>query len=173
MQSDYTTSGNVKLSIECKKPFTIAMRIPAWCENYSMSKKASVIDGYAYFDVEADCEIELCFELKARLVKCSNLVRENTDKLALCYGPSVYCLEAVDNGENLQLLKLDLETEFEIDFASPMKTIKARGFREKADSVLYSSYSQPKKTPCTMTFIPYRLWANRGETEMTVYFRYE
>ena len=67
---------------------------------------------------------------------------------------------------------VDTKTDFEIGCNSPMKEIKARGYREQADDALYAQYSQAAKTPCTMTFIPYRLWSNRGETEMTVYFRY-
>ena len=172
IKSQYTENGHVEISVECQKPFTLALRVPSWCDSCKFSANAEIKDGYAYIEITEKCVITLDFELKPRLVKCSNLVRENTDKLALCYGPSVYCLEAVDNGDNLHLLKLDTKTDFEIDCNSPMKEIKARGYREQADDALYTQYSQAAKTPCTMTFIPYRLWSNRGETEMTVYFRY-
>lgn len=178
VKSHYTENGHIEITADCQRPFTLALRIPSWCDEYKISANAEIKDGYAYVGITEKCELLIDFELKPRLVKCSNLVRENTDKLALCYGPSVYCLEAVDNGDNLQLLKLDLSTDFECGYTwctqsnMPIPTVVANGFREKPDERLYSDFASSKQVPCKLTFIPYRFWSNRGETEMSVYFRY-
>lgn len=178
VKSHYTENGHIEITADCQRPFTLALRIPSWCDEYKISANAEIKDGYAYVGITEKCELLIDFELKPRLVKCSNFVRENTDKLALCYGPSVYCLEAVDNGDNLQLLKLDLSTDFECGYKwctqsnMPIPTVVANGFREKPDERLYSDFASSKQVPCKLTFIPYRFWSNRGETEMSVYFRY-
>ena len=82
-------------------------------------------------------------------------------------GPFVYCTESIDNGDNLQMLRLNPNTDFEVK----EDCIFADGFREKEDSELYAEYTKPNETPCKIRFIPYYRWANRGENEMSVYIR--
>ena len=49
--------------------------------------------------------------------------------------------------------------------------ITACGYREIPDSRLYMNYLEPRKEKCTLKFIPYYKWGNRGENEMCVYIR--
>lgn len=155
--------GKYKVKItEFKKPFRVAVRIPQWCNsNYKAEK------GYTYFDITGNTEIEIDFKVDTTVIKCSNLVRANTDKVAITRGPFVYCLEEADNGKNLQMLKIDLSKPFEYKDG----VIYAKGFREKPDNRLYSPYFESEKEECTLKFIPYYKWGNRGINEMCVYVR--
>jgi len=79
--------------------------------------------------------------------------------VAVTRGPLVYCLESVDNpGIDLFNVELDpdsLQAEFSPTHFGGITLLRGR-----------SGSGQP------LTFIPYFLWANRGESEMTVYVKY-
>ncbi len=164
----YSENGKVKIKVECDKPFVLALRIPLWCSNYDLSGDYELKDGYAYFDVNSDMVIDANFEIKPRFVKCSNRVRANIGKLALCYGPKVYCMEEVDNGKDLQMLKVDVNSTPVYDNGF----ITVNGCREEPDSELYSDFKEADVKNCIVKFVEYSKWANRGENEMSVYFNY-
>ena len=88
-------------------------------------------------------------------------------KVAVMRGPIVYCLEEKDNGKNLQMLIIDKGTDFKQDG----EYIIAKGKRELPDSNLYSNYKESEYKNCTLKFLPYYRWGNRGENEMIVYVR--
>ncbi|MCM1115793.1 MAG: glycoside hydrolase family 127 protein [Clostridium sp.] len=152
---------------ECNKTFTLALRIPGWCKHYSIDCKSEIQNGYAFIEIQDKCHIHIDFEQKVKIMKCSNRVRSNVGKAAIMRGPFVYCLEEKDNGSDLQMLKLDTDTDFKYENGY----ILAKGIREKPDDELYSEYRNCESTPCTLKFIPYYRWGNRGENEMSVYVR--
>lgn len=162
VESSYIENGRVKITAD--KPMNIAFRIPSWCKHFSINVDYNLVDGYAYVNAN---EVEICFDIQPRLVSCSNLVRANVGKAALMRGPIVYCIEGADNGENLQMLRLDANTDFEISG----ERIIASGYRQEESDDLYSDYSAPKEKEVDLTFIPYYRWGNRGENEMNVYVR--
>lgn len=165
--SNYIENGKVSFEINTIKPFTLALRIPFWCDRFELSANYEIKNGYAFVKINSKAKIEITFEMKVKMIKCSNKVRANIEKAAVMRGPIVYCVEEVDNGKNLHLLKLS-ETP---DFRYKNGTIFADGFREKEDTSLYSEYKQPQFDECTIKFIPYYTWGNRGENEMSVYIR--
>lgn len=167
IKSNYLTTGRVELKITPKKAFTLALRIPSWCDNFKLSKMYTLKNGYAYIEIDSECTITAEFEQRVKIIKCSNRVRSNIGKCAVTKGPFVYCTESIDNGDNLQMLRLNPNTDFEVK----EDCIFADGFREKEDSELYAEYTKPNETPCKIRFIPYYRWANRGENEMSVYIR--
>ncbi|MGN0524096.1 MAG: glycoside hydrolase family 127 protein [Eubacterium sp.] len=167
IRSNYVTDGRVKINISPKSSTRLALRIPGWADKHSISVPAEIIDGYAYINVDKDMEIIAEFELKPRLVRCSNRVRANVGRAAVMRGPLVYCVEEVDNGKNLQMLSIDDSPDFKVNG----ENIVVNGYREKEDRQLYSTYYQPIKNPVKITFIPYYKWGNRGENEMSVYIR--
>lgn len=170
IEETYLENGNVKIKITPEKPFYIALRIPCWCKSFSFSAKTDKTEkGYAYFLIDSQTEIYAEFSTEIRMVKCSPKVRSNIGKAAVCRGPIVYCLEEVDNGSDLHLLRLAKKP----DFGYYKDIITAKGFREIIKSEkLYEDYTEPEKIPAVLKFIPYYKWANRGENEMSVYIRY-
>ena len=168
LKSQYLENGNISIKIDnCNRPFNLALRIPQWCDNFSISKEYQIKNGYAFIQINIDCDISIDFEIKPRLVKCSNRVRSNVGRAAVMRGPMVYCLEEKDNGSDLQMLVIDKNT----DFKTLCEYILAKGKRELPDSNLYSNYMESEYNNCTLKFIPYYRWGNRGENEMSVYVR--
>ncbi len=163
--SDYAKNGRVTVKIIPEKEFTLAVRIPKWCKNYSFSLPCKIKDGYAYFEISSETEISADFEVRPMLIKCSNLVRSNIGKAAVTRGPFVYCVEEADNGRNLQMLKISRNPAFEMDG----DTIAADGFREKESGTLYAEWHEPELEKVRIKLIPYYKWGNRGENEMSVY----
>ncbi len=168
--SDYLNSGKVRIKIKPKKAFTLALRIPDWCDGFTFSKENPFIKkGYAYFKINKEEQIDARFITRVKIMSCSPKVRENIGKAAVTRGPFVYCLEEADNGADLHMLRLSESPKFTFDGES----IFANAYREEyTGSALYSEYKEPVKRLVRVKFIPYFKWANRGAGEMSVYIRY-
>lgn len=170
IEEEYIENGKVSIKINPEKPLTLALRIPEWCKNFKFNRQPLKIEkGYAYFNIKNQAEITAEFLLKIKLIKCSPRVRSNIGKTAVMRGPIVYCLEEIDNGAELHLLRLAKNP----NFSYYNNSITADGYREfiKSES-LYEEYTEPEEMPVKLKFIPYYSWANRGENEMSVYIRY-
>lgn len=163
--SSYAQNGKVLIKIRPRKKFRLAVRTPVWCNNFSFSQPCKIKDGYAYFDIESETEISAEFEMNVRMIKCSNRVRANIGKIAVTRGPFVYCIEEADNGSNLQMLKINSRPDFRVEG----DIIYAKGFREKDCDILYSEWHNPDLEETEIRLIPYYMWGNRGENEMSVY----
>ncbi len=165
--SDYLDSGEVTLKITPQKEFTLALRIPLWCKEYCFTRNFEEKNGYAYFKIKQPCEIKASYSLHVRMIKCSNKVRSNLDKVAITRGPFVYCAEEVDNGKELQMLKISKMPDFDICD----DILYANAFREKECKKLYGEWAESEYVPVRIKLIPYYKWANRSENEMSVYIR--
>ena len=159
---------------------TIAIRIPDWCDGYQLScgeYEYRVEKGYAYITArfEKGDRIEIEFNQKVRVMQSNSAVVENQGKVAVSYGPLVYCIEEKDNGNNLHRLSIVPDaakaklSKCDIQ-GNEVTGITIPGYVEKAtEQALYALYTEPEYTPVDLTFIPYYTWANRGEGEMRVW----
>lgn len=171
--TDYPNNGNIKISAANVQ--TLALRIPFWCDNYSIKLNGcelspNVIKGYAYIDINGNGEIEIDFEIKVKLIEANPKVNACAGKVAVRKGVFVYCLEAKDNGENLNSLKIPLSAEFTSEYSDLFKTdiLKTVGYKSSynSDSLYATAYPDIKTE---ITLIPYYAFANRGESEMIVW----
>jgi len=100
--------------------------------------------------------VELVFELPIQLRRAHPKVKGHKDKVALTRGPLVYCLESIDNpGLNLFNLHLDpstIQAVFDETLLNGIWVLHARTIDGQS-----------------LIFIPYHLWANRAESQMTVW----
>ena len=109
----------------------------------------------------------------------NDYVRADAGKAALVKGPVVYCLEAVDNGENMHLLEVEPEAEARVSdgeiCGNQVKVVLMDGYRvvdtAKKEGELYHEYKKKERKPVELRFVPYYTWANRGENEMEVWVR--
>jgi uncharacterized protein len=79
-------------------------------------------------------------------------------KAALTRGPLVYCLESIDNQVDLFDLRIDVDslaTRFDPDLLEGCQVITGK-----------------TKNGDLLTWVPYMLWGNRGESRMTMFFEY-
>ena len=146
--------------------------------------------GYLYLDgawQDGD-EIQLDFPMEVRCVAANSKVREDIGKVAFARGPVCYCMEEADNGNNLHLLRVDMEklykggtvsvsdavtVEKSRELGHEMCILKVPGKKINMDGSkeLYHDYFPVAESDVTLTFVPYYAWNNRGEGEMSVWVR--
>lgn len=163
----YPYDGKIEITLD--RDARVAIRIPEWCDSY----KGETIKGYAYFDAKAGEPIVLDFEMKPFFVGANPRVSDDCGKYAVQCGPIVYCMESVDNGENLRDFYLDSDAELRRGYDEELgvPVLYADAYKRRDSGRLYY-----KKTndvidfyKTTATLIPYFAFANRGESEMQVW----
>ena len=186
-ESSFPDSGKVKISAQTsgKSDAVLALRIPSWCnDKYDFKADRELSqeykDGYLYLKgFEDDTVIEIDFDMTSRIVVPDSKVREDLGRAALVRGPVVYCMEEKDDGKDLASLYIDATKEIReeetMEFGLPVTALIVSGYRKESSSrndyvtPLYKGFEAIVKEEKEIRFIPYRLWANRGEGEMSVY----
>ena len=185
--SGLPNSGNVSISVTgaAGTDFVLALRIPAWTAgNYKImgadDLKTEIRNGYIFCSgFETDAKIDLEFDMTARVITADAKVAEDAGKVAIMRGPVVYCAEEADNGSALREIRIktpiDISEETTGEFGTEavklvIKASRIRSMGSKISSTgLYKTFEGFSSETCDLTLIPYHLWANRGEGEMSVY----
>ena len=164
---------NGRVSLHFSGVQKAAVRIPAWCDNYKCNVPVTIKDGYAYMNDPATVEME--FEMKPALYSAHCEVDESAGKAALMYGPVVYCAERLDNPVNMHRLLFvpELNPTMEEDALTGLYAITVDGLLSApAQEGLFQKVNNTyEKT--RIRLIPYYAFANRGESDMLVWFRYK
>lgn len=182
--SDYPWDGNIRVAVRgISKPFTVALRIPSWCDKYQVKGTEGADtwteNGYLYVRriwTLGDC-VELTLPMEVRIMEADSRVREDIGKVVVMRGPFVYCLEETDNGEDLHLLSLDVDAEAQVtekDIAGTVvRGLTLWGYRRETVHIdgqgLYRVAKKHQRIRVPLFFVPYYTWANRGENEMQVW----
>lgn len=164
--TSYPENGHIKIRHSGKR--RVAIRIPGWCKSFKINAEYTLKNGYAYID-GAD-EITVDFDMSVRFVQANKHVHENAGRIAVMRGPVVYCAEGIDNGKDLPNVRIDVNAECVVgksEFLLP--EIKTTAYRDKESDMLYDDASDEYEES-TLTLIPYYAFANRGETDMQVWF---
>ncbi|HVF26369.1 MAG TPA: beta-L-arabinofuranosidase domain-containing protein [Anaerolineales bacterium] len=167
IESELPWGGKVLIFItpEQKTDFALNLRMPSWAVS-NPSDKLSTASGYdpresSYQTVRhvwtPEVEtLEFNFDMSIKLRRAHPKVRGHAGKVTITRGPLTYCLESVDNPDvDIFTVHLDphsLRDEFAPDLLSGCVVIHAK-----------TMDGMP------LRFIPYFLWANRGESQMTVW----
>jgi DUF1680 family protein len=102
--------------------------------------------------------VELNFELPIILRRAHPKVKDHQNKVALTHGPLVYCLESLDNPD-IDIFSARLEPS----------SLRVEWSESLFGGIALLRGSTADGTP--LTFIPYPLWANRGESQMTIWVK--
>jgi uncharacterized protein len=186
--SNFPWSGDIQFTVNPERSVegTLAFRIPGWARSFSLKVNGEeahtqVSKGYAYvtrtWNQGDEIHLEIPMEIE-RMVAHPN-VKANAGKIALQRGPVVYCLEQVDNGENLASIEINgdslIEERFEEELLNGVMVLSGKAKRTEVTSdvgqALYMRTEDVNTSETTFTAIPYYAWANRGEGEMTVWVR--
>ena len=172
METNYPVDGHVRLTVQGARGKQLLVRVPGWCRNSVFSAPYAMERGYASFRVpDDDFTLDFEFKMEPLFLTAHPAVRADAGKTALQYGPLVYCMEEVDNGAPLSALTVDVKGEasaaYDPFFGANVLTLP--GFRTVSDA-LYAPLGQAAKQPVSVRFIPYYAFANRGESDMTVWF---
>jgi len=186
LQSELMHEKRFKLSIEADRAqsFTIRIRIPEYLENpvFVLEGKAIapvVENGYAVVAVShaGSQTLEVSGSIVPRWMAANTNVRADLGKLALVYGPYVYCLEEADNGKLLSNIYVSADTLVETGEAvetlpGKLPTLHFEGKRLES-GLGEKLYGQPSfsfsREKCTA--VPYALWCNREPGEMLVWLK--
>ena len=123
VESSYPWEGKVTYHVHSKKEeeYTLAIHIPGYLKDICVKVNGEQIEwkkfmknGYLYLTRKwGESQVEILFDLEVRKVYANKNVREDAGKVALMRGPFVYCFEGVDNGNDLQAMCIDADTQAE------------------------------------------------------------
>ena len=177
IKGDYARSGRMTVASDGYTAGRLLLRMPAWSEGADVicngkAAEMTVEDGYVCVDVPEKFELELDFHIKARLVASNPEVSDNAGRAALCYGPIVYCLEAVDNGESLNRISIACDAAERVTLIPDFHgfySIETDGYRMTDAQSLYIPLAALRREPVKLKWIPYYAFANRGASDMLVW----
>jgi DUF1680 family protein len=185
MESSLMESGKVKIHVSgCKGRRTLHIRIPDYAQDlvFMMDGKegtGSIRRGYLVTELEAgaDVEITVIFRIRPEWTAANSGVRADVGRVALKYGPCVYCLEEKDNGDHLADVFVDTQCSItpvhtQDGLFGDLPSLRFKGYRLRNTRDDGSRlYMRPDfiKEETVLTAVPYGLWGNRGGGEMTVW----
>jgi hypothetical protein len=173
--------GEIKVNFDLPQndEFALHLRVPSWASGLSISVNGDPHE-LEFPDVNADSQtasgydpgdswytvirrmwqpgdlLEINFDMAINLHATHYKVRSTMGQVAVSYGPLVYCLESVDQSDvNIFAAKLNpasLISEIDDQLFGGITILRGQTVEGRS-----------------LKFIPYYLWANRGESKMTVY----
>ena len=180
--TEYPKTGNIELEVLTDGEFGIAMRIPGWASDYKLQingKECAIKpkDGYVVLhrSWHKNDLISLVLPMEAKFYQALPRVREDIGRVAVQRGPVVYCAESVDNGAELELLRVSPDMELQESSADKEfgGAVILKGKTEKvqlpSDEKLYAPYEKVSLQVQDLKLVPYYCWGNRGENEMLVW----
>lgn len=195
-QNNYPWSGDLKFLVNPKSStaFGLRVRIPGWAQqqaipsdlyrfadnnaqavaikvngqpiSYNMEKGYAIINRkWKKGDV-----VTVALPMDVQKVVASDKLEDDKGKMALQRGPLIYCAEGLDNGGRAANIILPQATAFTTEFQpgllNGVMVLKSQVPAIAVDTAnnRVSTVQQP------FTAIPYYAWANRGKSEMMVWF---
>ena len=142
-------------------PLTIRIRIPSWTRDFSLklngdSIEFNVENGYAIVkrDFSGGDKITMDYSVPIVKYEAHPYVRADRGRVAVKYGPTLYCAEGIDN---------PAESFEEFDFALSDKT----SLSLDADGNIHGKTDSGKE----IMLVPYRDWNNRGKGFLRVWLK--
>ncbi|GIH66802.1 glycoside hydrolase family 127 protein [Microbispora siamensis] len=188
MRTAYPWQGRIELEVAEAggdgQAWTLALRVPAWCDTYTVSVGGEPVrvparDGYVRLTRvwTPGTTVVLDLDMPVRQVTAHPRVDAVRGCVALTRGPLVYCLEQADlpPGTVLEDVRLDPGAEATAarreDLPDIPVVITAGGLVAHAGDSLYTAGARRERTgtPLTLTAVPYFLWGNRSEGPMRVW----
>ena len=183
--TNYPTDGKVTISFNGKPTRKkLAIRIPDWSDEINVDFPASTEgaeyeNGFMVFNHSWGNEtvLNIDFEMNIKFHKANRMVMDNLGRLAVSYGPSIYCAETKKYEEAPQFAVFDLGDEVKtlnkstLDGSVILRATILREAKSPHDA-LYEEFSDPTMVSETMNLIPYRTWNAQGKSFMQVWLRH-
>lgn len=194
LQTGYPWNGSVKMNIDptTKQQFNLRLRLPGWLsrpsegELYSYQTPGTLttkilvndkeisfetVDGYAVINrtwKKGDV-VSMEMKMEVRRVVSRPELKQNTNRVALQYGPLVYCVEGKDNDEKAMNFIIPDDVRFQVDFKPDLLGgVNLISFEGKVAAIEDSGKSLSTGTKKILA-IPYHVWNNRGQSQMLVW----
>jgi DUF1680 family protein len=195
LETSYPWDNKVLIRFEPEEPIQsrLHIRIPGWASNEAMpgglytflnhsEEKVKILingeeieykmdKGYAVLERNwaEESLIEIILPMMPRKLVSREEVKENENRVALQYGPMVYCFESEDNYGSVWNILVPEDAQFEIEEGDVLDekvlTLTAQL------PVLVPGYDQQSVQTRSrkMTAVPYYTWCNRGNNGMQVW----
>jgi uncharacterized protein len=186
-QTDYPWQGQVIIKIDPEKDerFTLKLRLPGWTQNevlpgdlysYTDSVDSKVLITINGIEIKYNTQkgyaaitrmwkrgekIAVNFPMNIRRVISNEKVKENVNSTALEYGPLVYCVEGIDNNNQLDKLTLPDNAVLNIE--------KRSGLLNGINTISGNVPAKSTREILGLTAVPYYVWSNRGAGTMKVW----
>ena len=194
-QNNYPWEGNLLFTVDpaSATAFTIRIRIPGWAQGQAMpsdlyafedtTTKKIVINingkpieytmenGYAVITKtwKKGDQVRLTLPMTVEKIISNEKVVNNKGKVALQFGPLIYCFESPDNSGATSNLIVPENTSFTPAYQSALlngvMTLQGNGLAVIVDP----DKNTVTTKALTITAIPYYSWAHRGKGEMAVW----
>ena len=161
--TDYPNNGKITFKYK-GEPMTLYVRIPDWCVEY----EGDTENGFARFELSDGDSVTVDLPMKIHFIEANPYVQDNSGRYAVQRGPVVYCMEEIDNGENLRDISLLENSEKKVvcEEGIPAPVIYMGAERRPATNQLYS-IKNDERVSFTARLIPY--FAFREATDMLVW----
>lgn len=186
IDSNFPNEYNIKINLKSKgkKKISLALRIPSYAENYRIIINGVPYDykverGYSIIEGEFNNDIlEIIFDAPAQFVHANPKVRANTGKIAITKGPLVYCLEEIDNGENISSVFINTSVKPKEEYSTELfngTTVLILEGKKILESNWNEEHLYEAKKPLfkdiKLKAVPYCYWGNRKYGEMSVWIK--
>ncbi len=183
----YPWDGAVRIDVQLDQParFTLYVRIPGWCERYTVAVNGKRVNGapqQGYVAIarawQTGDAVIVDLDMPTRLIAAHPQVRQMVGRVAIQRGPVVYCLEEVDNPITpLDRIVIPPNTRWDADYRPDLLggVVVLRGAVKALEPApahsLYAPARPARYTTAEVTAVPYCVWDNRAPGEMRVWFR--
>ncbi|MDO7173114.1 glycoside hydrolase family 127 protein [Mariniflexile sp. AS56] len=184
--TEYPWKGLVKITVdECKNSaFEIKVRIPKWAVGSTLKvngEDAGVTVNPGNFATikrvwKANDVIILDMPMEVTLVEGHNRIEEVRNQVAVKRGPIVYCIETPDLPKEASILDIYYNTNSPLnavhknDFLGGVTVVETELLlRTGKNDDMYQTVTKPSFTSFKTQLVPYFVWSNRGQAEMTVF----
>ncbi|MCR5415254.1 MAG: glycoside hydrolase family 127 protein [Pseudobutyrivibrio sp.] len=187
LDSNVPWEGHVTLKVDMEElnPYEILLRVPYYAKNFKVilnDKEINESVDKGYFHVKLTKKkslINVTFDMPSVFMRANPKVRADSGKVAVMKGPLVYCLEEIDNGDNLASIYVKTDAEITEIYDNKMLggTMKlsfegARLEENGWDSHTLYSPQSTKLQKVKITAVPYCYWGNRKVSqEMLVWMK--
>jgi DUF1680 family protein len=185
-QTEYPWNGNVRLTIQSApaQPYSIYLRMPGWCKSAVLKVNGALVTtshaSSSFVQVKrkwkAGDKIEWVMDMPVTLLESNPLVEETRNQVAVKRGPLVYCIESADMAsQNIFDIVIPAAAEFK-PLSMTIANAKITALEGEATVLQNNEWKNSlyremntKTKPVKIRLIPYYAWANRGQTDMTVW----
>ena len=148
------------------EPITLYVRIPEWCVEYTGTTE----NGFAKVCLSNGESTSIDLPMEIHFMEANPYAQDNSGRYAVQRGPIIYCMEEIDNGENLRDIRLIQNgtkfVEKEVSIPAPVIYMDAK--RRKTTDKLYSLKNDDMQN-FTARLIPYFAFANREASDLIVW----
>lgn len=203
MESEYPWQGQITLTMNVAPslPWALSLRLPQWCRKYNVWLNGDAVDiqpdDNGYLTIERSWQVGDVVRLDLHMEPVFVVPHPRIDVLRDCVsiqrGPLVYCFEAHDQPDGLDLLDVAvvtgealLETAVSTSLPSSSRSVQAVSLPDEVVAIQAAGHLRPTTwggalylpleqrpqedvLPVKLTAIPYFLWGNRGMESMRIW----